>query len=119
MSDAKELSDVVVALRTALDEIESELVDSALSGPRLEDFKSAIDEIRTSVLAILTAKDSSEWHNFLRKFRLRRGAQICQNVLAGLVDGTITAETPAFEMFHTTVDETLACVDRLIAPGST
>ncbi len=119
MSDVKELRAVVVALRTALNEIESQLDDSALSEPGLEDFKSTNDDIRTSVLAILTAKDFSEWHNSLRKFRLRRGAQICQNVLAGLVDGTITAETPAFERFHTTLDETLARVDRLIVPGST
>ncbi len=119
MSDVRELRAVVVALRTALDEIESQLVDSSLSEPGLEDFKSTIDDVRTSVLAILTAKDFSEWHNSLRKFRLRRGAQICQNVLAGLVDGTITADTPAFEIFHTTLDEALARVDRLMLPVGT
>ncbi len=119
MSDGKELSDVVAALRTALNRMESDLVDSALSGPALEDFKSTIDNVRTSVLAIITADAPSECHNFLRKFRLRRGAQICQNVLAGLVDGSITADTPAFESLHTTVDETLARVDRLMLPAGT
>ncbi len=119
MSDVKELSDVVAVLRTALNEIESDLVDSAFSGPALEDFKSAIDNVRTNVLAILTADDPSECHNFLRKFRLRRAAQISQNALAGLVDGSITADTPAFEMFHTTVDETLARVERLMLPAGT
>ena len=114
MSDVTELINVIAALRSALDRIESDLVDSAFSGPALEDFKSTIDNVRTSVLAIITADAPSECHNFLRKFRLRRGAQICQNVLAGLVDGSITADTPAFEMLHTTVDETLARVDRLM-----
>ncbi len=119
MSDVKELSDVVAALRTALNRIESELGDSAFSGPAFEDFKSTIDNVRTSVLAIITADAPSERHNFLRKFRLRRGAQICQSVLAGLVDGSITADTPAFDMLHTTVDETLERVVRLILPAGT
>ncbi len=112
-----ELSQVVRALRPALDDIQSQLIQPQVSAVALEDFKVTVDGVRTSVLAILTAADPADYHIFVREFRLRRAAQVCQNVLSGLVDGTITGETPGFDKLRSTVDETLERLEQLEPRG--
>ncbi len=104
-----ELKSVVSDLTKALDDIESHLTKQP-SPSALEDFKVMLDGVRTTLTAILTAADPADYHAFIRKFRLRRAAQVCQNVLHGLVDGTIKGDTPGFDRLRSTVEETL---DRL------
>ena len=106
-----ELKREVTALRQALDTFETECIGGAVHPGALEDFKMTVDGIRTSVLAMLTAEDPSEYRNFIRKYRLRRAAVVCQSVFSGLIDGTIDAHTPGFEQLRTTVDETLERLD--------
>ena len=110
-----ELNQAVDELKQALKDIESELDRPDISTAALENFKVTVDGVRTSVLAILTASDPSDYHSFIRKFRLRRGAQVCHNVLSGLVDGMINADTPGFDQLHSTVDETLERLEQLVA----
>ena len=112
-----ELSKVVRALGPALDAIESQLTRPQVSVAALEDFKVTVDSVRTSVLAILTAADPADYRSFVREFRLRRAAQVCHNVLSGLVDGTITADTPGFDQLRSTVDETLECLEQFEGRG--
>ena len=112
-----ELSDVLLTLRQALNDVESEISRPEVSPAALEDFKVVVDSVRTSVLAILTAADPADYHSFVRKFRLRRGAQACQNVLSGLVDGAISEDTPGFDRFRSTVDETLEHLEQFAGRG--
>jgi hypothetical protein len=108
-----ELSELVPELKSALDAIEMELAEEDVSPLVLEDFKVTVDSVRTSVLALLTAKDSGDYYGFVRKYRLRRAAQVCQNVLSGLIDKTINADTPGLDQLHATVDETLERLEQL------
>ena len=105
-----EISSVIFELNSAVDDIESKAAQGDMSGAALEEFKVSLDGIRTTVLALLTATDVADYKDFVRKFRLRRAAQVSQNVLSGIVDGTITTETPGFEQLLATVDETLVAV---------
>jgi hypothetical protein len=102
-----DLSQVTVGLRKALDDVEAQLVKGDPPAAALEDFKSALDGIRTSVIAFVRAANAAEYHETVHSFRLLRATQICQNVLTGLVDGTITAATPGFDKFLATVADTL------------
>ncbi len=111
MSDLKK---EVRALRQALDAFESGMGDAPVSDSALEDFKATVDSIRTSVLAMLTADDPDDYETFLHNYRLRRGAQVCQSVFSGLVDGTINSQTPGCDQLRSTVEETLARLDRLL-----
>lgn len=108
-----ELNQLVPELKSALDAIEMELAEEDVSPLVLEDFKVTVDSVRTSVLALLTAKDSGDYYGFVRKYRLRRAAQICQNVLSGLIDNTINADTLGLDQLHATVDETLERLEQL------
>jgi hypothetical protein len=102
-----ELIQVTDGLRKALDDLEQQLTKSDPPAAALEDFKSTLDSIRTSVNAFINAEDSADYHGSVRAFRLLRTTQICQNVLTGIVDGTITTVTPGFDKFRGTVAETL------------
>lgn len=108
-----ELHQAVSELRQALDDIEAELTQQDPPAAALEDFKVTLDNVRTNVLAFLTAADSADYYGFVRKFRLRRAAQVCQAVLSGIVDGTIDPDTPGFDRFRSTVEETLERLERL------
>ena len=109
-----ELKSVVGDLTHALDDIESHLTKQP-SPSALEDFKVVLDGVRTSLMAILTVTDPADYHAVIRKFRLRQAAQVCQNVLYGLVDGTINDDTPGFDRLRSTVEETLDGLAKLRA----
>jgi hypothetical protein len=104
MSD---LSRVTRELREALDAIEGKLRRGAPPPDALEDFKATLDDVRTTVHAIVTAADSSDYQEFVRRFRLRRAAQVCQSVVYGIQDGTLGKATPGFDRLIAIVDETL------------
>ena len=109
-----ELKKEVRALREALDAFETGIGDGPVSDAALEDFKMTVDTVRTTVLAMMTADDPDDYENFVHNYRLRRGAQVCQSVFSGLVDGTIYPETPGYDQLRSTVQETLARLDRLL-----
>lgn len=108
-----ELRQEVMVVREALDQLEAQLGPEPVSAAALEAFKVTVDSVRTSVLAMLTAEDPAEYSSFIRKYRLRRAAQVCQNVLSGLVDGTIDVRTPGMDELQATAVETLTRLDEL------
>ena len=108
-----ELTRELAAVREALDQLESQMDLEPVSAAALEAFKVIVDNVRNSVFAMITAEDPAEYRSFIRKYRLRRAAQVCQNVLAGLVDGTIDVRTPGFDQLQSTVGETLARLEEL------
>lgn len=105
-----ELAKAAQTLRRAVDDLEPELKGPDLSMAAIEDFKATVDGVRTNVLAVLTADNSADPRANLHKFRLRRGEQICRQVLSGLADGTIAHDSAELETLDSTVGEVL---DRL------
>ncbi len=105
MSD---LRSEVHALTRALEGFEEFLTQGPVSADQVEDFKATVDSVRTSVLAMLNTADPSDYRGFVRSYRLRRAAQVCESVLGGLAEGTITRDTPGLAEFESTVEETLA-----------
>ncbi len=96
----------LLALREGLDQFEAGIGSGPVSAADLEDFKVAVDDVRNSVLSMLVADDSKDYHSFIRKYRLRRAAQVCQGVLSCLVDGTLD-QAPGLDRLQSAVDETL------------
>jgi hypothetical protein len=98
-------------LDRALAEIEARLDEPDIPLPALEDFKAALDSTRTVVHAIGTASGPQDYEANVRRFRVRRAAQVCQSVLFGLLDGTISSTTPGMADLRATVAETLQHMD--------
>lgn len=97
----------ILFLRDALDDLERELTDKDPSSAGLEDFKAKLDRVRTTVLATLAADDPSDYQRYIQRFRLRRATQVCQGVLFGLLDGTVSADTSGMSGLRSTIAEIL------------
>lgn len=79
----------VVTLRSSLRTIDEQLASGALSPERVEDIKSAIDDIRFRLWGVLNAKDTAEYQAFRERFRLRRAAEICHGLATDIGDGRL------------------------------
>ena len=72
-----------------------------------------LDDVRTSLLALVSAGGPSDYNRSLRRLRMRRATQICDNTLASLAAGTITPRTPEYAELESTATETLEHVGPL------
>jgi hypothetical protein len=113
-----ELQRAIATLDQGLASLELELQDGqVVATATLEDFKTALDGVRTTVYAVVEAETPDDVHS-VRQLRLRRGAQLCQNVSFGLQDGTIGDRTPGLKLLRFAVEQTLTRLDKL-AEGMT
>lgn len=78
------LAEQVAALRGQLTTVDAQLAKSGENAEGLEDLKAAVDNLRTSVWAVLSASRSSNYPGFIARFRLRRGIDILRQVLGDL-----------------------------------
>ncbi len=104
----------------ALEEIERELVAGGLAREGLEHFKMAVDHVRLSVWALLSAgqldgaSDPSETERVIARYRLNRVEGICRKILMDIENGVILHDSHELEQFRSTVQDTIEQVDRLI-----
>ncbi len=113
---AAELSQRLRGVKRALEEIEKELADTDGCPEGLDDFKEALDHIRLSAWAILTASESHtyDYQTVLAHFRMARATEVCHNIIADLKAGAIVPTAPEFEVFRTTLLDTLAAMAKLL-----
>ena len=76
------LAEQIRQLRGQLTTIDTQLARSGQTPDGLEDLKRAVDNLRTSVWAILSASRSSNYPGFIARFRLRRGIDILRAIVA-------------------------------------
>ncbi len=74
----------VAGMRAKLQSIEARLSRGDIPLEGMEDVKSAVDEMRLRLWAVLTAASSGDPEGALMRFRLRRATEICQTVLRDL-----------------------------------
>jgi len=106
-----EIRESILFLQAALRDLDARLSDFEESSAGLEDFKSTLDGVRTTVLAVLAAADPSDYERYVRRFRLRRATQVCQSILFSLLDGTMTGDTPGVPRLRSTITEMLPRLD--------
>lgn len=80
----------VVTLRSSLKTIDEQLSSGALTPDRVEDIKSAIDDIRFRLWGVLTASDPAEYQAFRERFRLRRATEICHGLATDITEKRLT-----------------------------
>lgn len=112
-----ELQAAVEQLRRSLHAIEPHLTAPDVATSDLEEFKSTLDRARNRVQAILNAAQAKDVPEVIVKYRLRRTAHLCQGVVGGLSDWTISAKTPGFARLRAIVGETLERLDALRSPS--
>jgi hypothetical protein len=85
---ADSLAEQIAELRRQLTTVDAQLAKSGENAGGLEDLKVAVDNLRTSVWAVLSASRSSNYPEFIARFRLRRGIDILRQVLGDLESET-------------------------------
>jgi hypothetical protein len=80
---------LIASIRATVESMEARLGRGDLPDDGLADLKSAVDDARLRLWALLTAKGASAPGDVLLGFRLRRAAEICRDVTADLDAGTL------------------------------
>ena len=74
------LAQQIALLRAQLTAVDGQLAKSGGSVDGLEDLKDAVDNLRTSVWAVLSASRSANYPGFIARFRARRGIDILKAI---------------------------------------
>ncbi len=125
---SKGMAERLTEIKSALEEIERDLEEGGggrgggIGREGLEDFKAAVDHIRLSVWAMLTAAQPDDQDGparidtkqFVARFRLSRADKICREVLADITAGLIRPGSPDLNGLHETLTEATEQVGRFI-----
>ncbi|UCG84906.1 MAG: hypothetical protein JSW71_13255 [Gemmatimonadota bacterium] len=105
--DDTDISRQIRDLKESLKAIDRELSRREDPPPGLAEFKTAVDDVRSSLIAVITASHSQSYEGPVWRFRARRALGLLQNVVADVVDGTVTADTQGFEECYALVTDIL------------
>ncbi len=112
------LKEQVDNLKSALQSIEGELAQREVPKEGLEDLKRAVDNIRRTVWALITAAESPDKYELiLARFRLNRAMELCQQVVLDINASFIPIDSAELRRFHVTMKGTVDRVERLMKGG--
>ncbi len=104
------LSSQVDSIRLTLQAVEAQVGNGRIQKGALDDLKSAVDEIRLRIWAIMSAAAEGSDGLALQRFRLRRAIESCDSLNQELEDGTMSArhrEAPILQESLTRLNENL------------
>jgi hypothetical protein len=94
----------VDALNLLLHEIEGRIGRGESPAVDLTEFKSAVDELRLRLWALLGAGSANDYRSFQDQFRLRRAREICLGVERDLRQGAISPRHDELRPLGTAAD---------------
>ncbi len=80
----------VATLNTTLETIEDSLANGPTLVEGLEDFKSAVDDVRLRLWGLLSAAGGDDYKGFQERFRIRRATEMSRGLGGDLRTGTIS-----------------------------
>lgn len=84
----------VATLSAMLNTLENQVSRGDLSTPGLDEFKSALDDLRLRTWSLLTAANSDDPHAFQERFRTHRGTEMCRALSTDLQTGKLSGRQP-------------------------
>ncbi len=84
----------VATLSAMLHTLEDQLAHKDLNTPGLEEFKSALDDLRLRAWSLLMAGSADDPHGFQERFRTHRGTEMCRALSADLRTGKLSGRQP-------------------------
>jgi hypothetical protein len=112
------LSKDVSALRAMLTSIDGHLQRAGSAPEGLEDLKGAIDNLRTSVWAILSAGRSSNYKVSVERFRLRRATDVFRGLIKQIDAGEVIAMHPEHPELQLLAQQLVERIGRLKPAGT-
>jgi hypothetical protein len=80
----------VANLRAMLDTVEAKLANGNRGASGLDEFKSALDDLRLRAWGMLMAASSDDPHGFQEQFRTRRGTEMCRALSSDVRSGKLS-----------------------------
>ena len=80
----------VAALNGTLTEVEQRLARGQIPVQELEDFKSALDDVRLRLWGLLSAAGGDDYKGFQERFRIRRATEMSRGLGGDLRTGAIS-----------------------------
>lgn len=119
MAQQKELIEQIHQLKQALEEMEKQIHTGEVPLAVLEDFKSAVDHIRTTVWAVVsTAQDKQyELANNIARFRVKRAIDICHRIISDIDIHELTVDSPELVQFNNALKQAVERINRLYQSG--
>lgn len=103
-------SEQVTLLGTMLDTLEDQVRRGDPGPPGLEEFKSALDDLRLRTWSLLAATHADDPHAFQERFRTHRGTEMCRALAADLRTGKLSGQQPDLPALATAARELAAAV---------
>ena len=106
-------------LRVKLEEIDQRLQGDPLPAPVLEDLKGAVDHLRTTLWAAMSANtdDPDVLTSKLISLRLQRAADICRQIRLDIDAGELDINSAELTKLREALHLTVTRVDRLYKSG--
>src|SRR4029077_762371 len=87
-------SEQVTNISSVLRMLETQVASGELATPGLEEFKSALDDLRLRAWGLLMATSADDHHLFQQRFRIRRGKDMCRALVVDLETGQLSGRHP-------------------------
>src|SRR5881394_2493158 len=84
----------VATLSAMLDTVDARVAHKDPTPPGLEEFKSALDDLRLRAWGLLMATSSDDPHAFQERFRTHRGTEMCRALNTDVRTGKLSGHQP-------------------------
>ena len=99
------LIDQVGLLSSTLTAIEGRLSGGQVPVEGLEDFKSALDDMRLRLWGLLSAAGGDDYRGFQERFRIRRATEMCRGLSGDLRAGGVSGRHAELSGLHAAAAE--------------
>jgi hypothetical protein len=106
------LIEQVALLNSTLSSIEARLGRGQAPVEGLEDFKSALDDMRLRLWGLLSAAGGSDYTGFQERFRIRRATEMCRGLSGDLKIGRVSGRHAELSGLQNAADELGKSIDQ-------
>ncbi len=104
--------DQIATLNSTLRAIEVRLALGRAPVEGLEDFKSALDDMRLRLWGLLGAAGGEDHKDFQERFRIRRATEMCRGLGGDLRAGSVSGRYPELASLHEAAAELGNSIER-------
>jgi hypothetical protein len=105
------LLEQVAILNSTLKAIEARLARGQVPVEGLEDFKSALDDMRLRLWGLLSAAGGDDYRGFQERFRIRRASEMCRGLSGDLRGGSVSGRHAELAGLHDAAAELGKSID--------
>ena len=106
------LIEQVAILNSTLTAIEGRLARGQAPVEGLEDFKSALDDMRLRLWGLLSAAGGDDYKGFQERFRIRRATEMCRGLSGDLRAGAVSGRHTELSGLHDAAAELGKSIDQ-------